>query len=160
MGRRQGRQRVEDLLRRFTRITLACLAASLVGVGAASAQMGDLDSGEIPTSETQKVEAKARVDRAKADGVVGEQWDGYLGLVHGNAEQDVQAAVQVVNWGRLQVYEQAAARNRVTAQVAGVAAFKAFIEAKIPPGEIYRNDQGTWVVKPDPAAAGKKDKKK
>jgi uncharacterized protein YdbL (DUF1318 family) len=146
-------------LRRFTRITLACLAASLVGAGAASAQMSDLDSGEIPTSETQKVEAKARVDRAKAEGVVGEQWDGYLGLVHGNAEQDVQAAVQVINWGRLQVYEQAAERNKVTAQVAGVAAFKAFIEAKVPPGEFYRNDQGIWVRKPDPTAASERKKK-
>jgi uncharacterized protein len=144
------------LLKLLTRIVLAWLVGSLLAFGSASAQVDDLQSGELHMSEARMSEAKARVDAAKAEGAVGEQWDGYLGLVHGNAEDDVKAALQVINWARSRLYGQAAERNKVTSEVAGVSAFKAFILAKVPPGEFYRNDQGTWIKKPDPAAAGKK----
>lgn len=140
----------------ITRTMLAGLAASLALAGPAFAQLNELQSGEIPRTDAQRIEAKARVDRAKAEGVVGEQWDGYLGLVHGNAEEDVRAAVQVINWGRSLVYGQAAERNKVAVTVAGIAAFKAFIEARIPPGEVYQNDQGVWVKKLAPGAKGPK----
>jgi uncharacterized protein YdbL (DUF1318 family) len=56
--------------------------------------------------------AKAAVDAAKAQGVVGEQADGFLGFVNaGAASADVRAAVAEINAGRRQLYSQAAART-------------------------------------------------
>lgn len=125
------------MLKLITRIVLAWLAGGVLAFGVAAAQ----------TSEV-----KAKVDVAKAEGVVGEMWDGYLGLVHGAAEPDVKLAVQEINWGRSKVYAQAADRNKVAVEVAGISAFKSIIEAKIQPGQFYRDDQGVWLKKPDPAA--------
>ena len=91
--------------------------------------------------------AKAVVDAAKAAGTVGEQADGFLGFVKGSADGDTTDAVNEINAGRRQVYAQAAAKNGVTPEAAGAAAFQSVIMAKIKPGEFYKPSSGGWVRK-------------
>src|SRR5690606_40145663 len=72
----------------------------------------------------QSPQAKALVDQAKAQGVVGEQSDGFLGFVSGGGDAAVRSAVAEINAGRAQLYQSAAARNGVTPAAAGAAAFE------------------------------------
>lgn len=90
---------------------------------------------------------KAAVDAAKAQGVVGEQTDGFLGFVKGGGDANVRAAVAAINAGRAQIYREAAQRNGVSPEAAGVAAFQEVIRARINPGEYYRDASGAWVRK-------------
>jgi uncharacterized protein len=97
------------------------------------------------TASGQTAAAKATVDAAKARGEVGEQSDGFLGVV-GNASAEVRAAVAEINAGRAQVYREAAQKNGVSPAAAGAAAFVEVIQGRIRPGEYYRTD-GRWVRK-------------
>jgi len=92
-------------------------------------------------------DAKARVDAAKAAGVVGEQADGFLGFVTGAADPALRAAVAEINAGRAEIYRQAAAKNGVSPEAAGAAAFNSVVMAKLRPGEFYRPAGGGWVKK-------------
>lgn len=92
-------------------------------------------------------DAKARVDSAKAAGVVGEQADGFLGFVTGAADPALKAAVAEINAGRAQLYREAAAKNGVSPEAAGAAAFNTVVKAKLKPGEYYRPNGGGWVRK-------------
>lgn len=90
--------------------------------------------------------AKAAVDAAKAEGIVGEQADGTLGFVK-PGDAALKAAVSEINAGRLDVYRQAAARNAVTVEAAGAAAFQSVIQGKVKIGEFYKPVGGSWVRK-------------
>ena len=92
-------------------------------------------------------DAKARVDAAKAAGIVGEQADGFLGLVTGAADPAVKAAVAEINAGRAQLYREAGAKNGVSPEAAGAAAFNTVVQAKLKPGEFYKPAGGGWVRK-------------
>jgi uncharacterized protein YdbL (DUF1318 family) len=92
-------------------------------------------------------DAKARVDSAKAAGVVGEQADGFLGFVTASADPALKAAVAEINAGRAELYRKAAAKNGVSPAAAGAAAFQTVVEAKLKPGEYYRPAGGGWVRK-------------
>jgi uncharacterized protein YdbL (DUF1318 family) len=89
-------------------------------------------------------QSKALVDAAKSRGEVGEQFDGYLGFVTSVSDPALRAAVAEINAGRAQLYRQAAARNNVTPEAAGVSAFKTLVEAKIAPGEYFKTPEGDW----------------
>lgn len=91
--------------------------------------------------------AKALVDQAKAQGVVGEQSDGFLGFVTSSSDPALRAAVAEINAGRAQVYREAAARNGVTAEAAGAAAFQQVVQSRLKPGEYYRVGSGAWMRK-------------
>lgn len=115
--------------------------AFTVLAGAAAALM-------LATSASAQTAAdKATVDAAKAQGVVGEQTDGFLGFVKGGGDADVRAAVAAINAGRAQIYREAAQRNGVSPEAAGVAAFKEVIRGRIGAGEYYRDAGGNWVRK-------------
>ena len=116
-----------------TRDMLALIAGSAVVLGAAAA--------------VAQSDAKARVDSAKAAGVVGEQADGFLGFVAGGGDPALKAAVAEINAGRAQVYREAAAKNGVSPEAAGASAFNSVIKAKLKPGEYYRPNGGGWVRK-------------
>ena len=90
-------------------------------------------------------DAKARVDSAKSAGMVGEQSDGFLGFVTPAADPAVRAAVAEINAGRAQLYREAAAKNGVSPEAAGAAAFEAVVKAKLRPGDYYRPAGGGWV---------------
>jgi len=88
---------------------------------------------------------KAAVDAAKAAGTVGEQADGYLGIVSG-ADGAVTAAVNEINAGRRQVYSQTAAKSGVTPDAAGQATGAQLI-AKVPGGQYFKPLGGAWTKK-------------
>lgn len=91
----------------------------------------------------QSASAKAKVDAAKAQGVVGEQADGFLGFV-GNADTETRAAVAEINAGRAQVYREAAARNGTAPEAAGASAFSNYVFPRLPAGQYYRAADGSW----------------
>ncbi|BBF79615.1 YdbL family protein [Asticcacaulis excentricus] len=88
--------------------------------------------------------AKATVDAAKAAGTVGEQSDGYLGLVKDSADAATKAAVDEINAGRARVYAEAAAKNGVSPAAAGASAYNNVIFPKVKAGEYYKDDSGNW----------------
>jgi uncharacterized protein YdbL (DUF1318 family) len=88
---------------------------------------------------------KAAVDAAKAAGTVGEQADGYLGIVS-SADGAVTAAVNEINNGRRQVYSQTAAKSGVTPDAAGQATGAQLI-AKVPGGQYFKPLGGAWTKK-------------
>lgn len=94
-----------------------------------------------------QAQAKAVVDAAKAAGVVGEQADGLLGLVTGQADADVRAAVAEINAGRLALYREAAAKNGVTVEAAGASAFQGTVMGLLKPGQFYKPAGGGWMKK-------------
>ena len=108
--------------------------AAVVGTLVAGAAHADISS------------SKAAVDAAKSDGIVGEQADGTLGFVK-PGDPALKAAVAEINAGRMEVYRQAAAKNAVTVEAAGAAAYQSVILAKVKIGEFYKPVGGAWVRK-------------
>ena len=90
----------------------------------------------------QSAGAKAEVDRAKAQGIVGEQADGFLGLVAGG-DPAVRAAMAEINAGRAQAYRDAAVRTGVSPETAGQATARQ-LAARLGPGEYFRTPDGRW----------------
>ena len=109
----------------------ATVALSLPHILAAPAYAADLSA------------AKAVVDAAKAQGIVGEQGDGYLGLVAGTADAQVTAAVQAINAGRAAVYHQTATNSGVSPEAAGEAAGRILL-GRVPAGQFYKPLGGSW----------------
>lgn len=89
--------------------------------------------------------AKAAVDAAKAQGLVGEQGDGYLGFVVA-PNPGIAQAVNEINQGRAAVYRDIAARTGVAPEAAGQATAQQLF-GQIPPGQFFRLPNGNWVRK-------------
>ncbi len=89
---------------------------------------------------------KATVDAAKTSGVLGEQADGYLGIVHGSADPAVSAAMAAINAGRAATYSSIAAKSGVSSEAAGQATGQQLI-GRLPAGEYYKPLNGSWTRK-------------
>jgi uncharacterized protein YdbL (DUF1318 family) len=98
------------------------------------------------TVQAQSAATKDAVVAAKAAGVVGEQADGFLGLVTGSAPPDVKAAVAEINAGRAGAYKDIAAKTGVTEQAAGEATARQLFD-RMPPGGWYKPLGGSWTRK-------------
>ena len=86
------------------------------------------------------------VQEAKQQGQVGEQRDGFLGLVDTNAPSEVRELVTQVNAERRQRYEAIARENGISvAQVAALAYEKAVEETQS--GNYVQLPSGQWVRK-------------
>ena len=94
----------------------------------------------------QSAAAKATVDAAKAQGIVGEQGDGLLGFVSGSADAATTAAVDEINAGRRKVFASTAAKAGVTPDAAGEAAAQALFQ-KRPAGQYFKPLNGSWTKK-------------
>ena len=94
----------------------------------------------------QSAATKATVDAAKASGEVGEQADGYLGLVSSDAPAAVRAAVAEINTGRTAAFRDAAAKAGTSVDVAGAAVGKQLFD-RLPAGQYYRTADGRWAKK-------------
>jgi len=107
---------------------MAVLAVSLtmMAVGAGSAWSADLRS-------------------SKSSGQIGEQLNGYLGLVTA-VPDDVQALVKDINQKRKAVYQNIASKNGTTLQAVEKMAGKKAIK-KTPQGQFIRMPSGAWVRK-------------
>ncbi|HYG49158.1 MAG TPA: YdbL family protein [Allosphingosinicella sp.] len=113
---------------RRTRLILAAgvaLAVVAGGSGVASAMIQDASA------------------QLRASGQVGEQADGYLGLV-GSAPAAVRAQVDAVNIKRRAYYtDLAAKRGAKIEEVAATTACELF-RTKVAPGQYYRLPDGVW----------------
>jgi hypothetical protein len=86
------------------------------------------------------------LEEAKAQGVVGEQPNGYLGIVQPGASAEVQALVNDVNQKRRQMYEEIARRNSTKLEAVEMLAGKTAID-NTRPGNFVRGPAGQWVKK-------------
>lgn len=89
---------------------------------------------------------KALVDTAKAEGRVGEQADGYLGI-RTTVEADTRAAVDAINNGRRDAYARTGSQAGTSAAVAGERMFETRLFPNVSSGQWYRNAAGQWVQK-------------
>lgn len=87
-----------------------------------------------------------QIDAAKAQGIVGERIDGYLGIVDASADASLTRKVQDINNKRRAAYDDLASQTNTTPQqVARVTGEKLVSEAA--PGEYIMDDSGTWKQK-------------
>ena len=88
----------------------------------------------------------ADLKTAKDQGWIGEQSNGYLGVVKGDAPADVKALAADVNGQRKAQFAQIAAKNGITeAEAAKIFAREA--AARTAPGNYIQNPAGAWVRK-------------
>ncbi len=87
---------------------------------------------------------KSLIDAAKAQGSVGEQADGYVG-VRTSVSPDVQTAIAATNSARRQVYAASAADVGTSTEVAAARMFESQLLPRISTGQWYRNASGQWV---------------
>ncbi len=110
---------------------MAGLVAGIVviaGAGIAIAQSGGL------------------VSAALADGTVGEQADGYLGI-RGSVSADVRAEVDALNIKRRAAYTQRAAQKGATVKEVAAAVGCETLASRVPTGRAYLLPDGVWRVK-------------
>ena len=101
-------------------------------------------AGGVPALAAESA-AKQAVDAAKVQGTVGEQADGFLGVVSGG-DTALRAAVAEINAGRAAVYRETAAKTGVTAEAAGQA-IAAQLLARLPAGQYFKPAGGGWTKK-------------
>lgn len=86
------------------------------------------------------------LEEAKTQGMVGEQPNGYLGVVRTRAAAEVQTLVNDVNQKRRQMYEDIARRNSTRLEAVEMLAGKTAID-NTRPGNFIRSPSGQWVKK-------------
>jgi uncharacterized protein YdbL (DUF1318 family) len=109
-------------------------------LGAAVVALGVAAGAAMAQTPAQK----SLIDAAKAQGVVGEQADGYLGI-RTSADPALQTAVTATNSARRRVYAASAADVGTSTEVAAARMFESQLLPRISTGQWYRNASGQWV---------------
>lgn len=100
----------------------------------------------VAQAQNRTSSAKAIVDQAIADGIVGETAAGYLALVNGVADAKITKAMNEVNIGRKTLYTNKAREEGVPVeQVAALFGEKQLAAAK--PGAKVLTKEGRWVTR-------------
>ncbi len=86
------------------------------------------------------------LQEAKEQGLVGEQRDGFVGLVVDSAPAEVTALVRDVNNQRRQRYQQIARENGISVEQVAAIAYERAVEAT-QPGHFVQLPDGAWVRK-------------
>jgi len=86
------------------------------------------------------------LQEAKNEGLVGEQRNGYVGLVMESAPAEVMALARDVNNQRRELYQQIARQNSLTVEQVAALAFKKAVEATST-GQYLQDASGAWVKK-------------
>lgn len=86
------------------------------------------------------------LQEAKDQGLVGEQRDGYVGLVAGTAAAEVRDLVREINEERRRRYEQIARDNGITVEQVAAVAWERAAQATRS-GHYLQDDNGSWVRK-------------
>lgn len=85
------------------------------------------------------------VEGARAAGYVGEQFDGYLGIVKSGGAADLKARVDAINIQRRAIYTDTASKKPgVTVADVGAAAGCQQFRNRVPVGHFYRDPSGAW----------------
>lgn len=80
---------------------------------------------------------------ARQAGLIGERYDGYIGIVTANAPADLRRQVAAVNIRRRSLYSNLAARKGVSPQEVGITAACSLFR-RIGVGEYYLHGEGGW----------------
>ncbi len=92
--------------------------------------------------------ASAIIDAAKAKCVVGEQTDGYLGVIDSaKADEALKREVRSINQQRKAAYAELAARNGVTIEQAAQVTAERLLNSA-PTGHCIQSPDGGWTKKP------------
>lgn len=92
--------------------------------------------------------ASAAVEAAKAKCIIGEQTDGYLGVVDSfKADEALKREVRSINQQRKAAYADLAARNGVTIEQAAQVTAERLLNSA-PSGQCIQSPDGGWVKKP------------
>jgi uncharacterized protein YdbL (DUF1318 family) len=119
-------------------IALAAAAAGVAAVAAAPA------IANATASVAMRQEARAVVNAAKAEGIVGEMADGYVGVrLEAQMTPAIRAAMAEMNAGRAELYRQAAQAAGTDTAAAGASSFQQRFSS-IPAGQWYGDASGTW----------------
>ena len=110
---------------RRTKLLIAALVGIAMVAGTAAYAQGD-SAGQL-----------------RASGHVGEQADGYLGLVD-TAPGDVRAQMEQVNIQRRAAYTQLAAQRGATIEEVAAATACQLFATRVGPGQYYRLPDGVW----------------
>lgn len=86
------------------------------------------------------------LQEAKQQGLVGEQTDGYLGMVVDDVNTEVRNLIQQVNNARRERYQQISQRNNIDLEQVQQLAFEQAAEATVN-GFYIQNKQGRWTQK-------------
>lgn len=102
----------------------------------------------IAAVASTSVAAPAVIESAKADCVVGERIDGYLGIIdEGAASDTLRREVRSINQQRRDAYQSLAERNGVPLTAAAKATAERLINSA-PSGHCVQNEAGRWVKVP------------
>jgi uncharacterized protein YdbL (DUF1318 family) len=102
-----------------------------------SALMGLMVPAAAPAQDSASILAARRA------GLIGERYDGYLGIVNPNASAEVRRQVAALNIRRRSLYSSLAARKGVSPQEVGITAACSLFR-RIAVGEFYLPGQGGW----------------
>ncbi len=117
------------------------LAAAVVGLAAVAATPV---FAKTATTVMSRQDARATVNQAKADGIIGEMADGYVGVrLEARMTPAIRAAMGEMNAGRAELYRQAGQAAGTTAAAAGASSYQQRFSS-IPAGQWYRDDAGAW----------------
>lgn len=86
------------------------------------------------------------LNAALAEGSVGEQSDGYLGI-RGSVSDEVRGAVEAINIKRRAAYTDLAAKRGVTVADMAAATGCQTLSGRVKQGQTYRISNGPWQVK-------------
>lgn len=86
------------------------------------------------------------LQQAKSAGWIGEQTDGYVGLVRGDAPPEVRQLVSSINDQRRQQYRRIAGEQGIDIKQVELLAAEKAIE-KTPSGQHVQNPSGGWIRK-------------
>ena len=86
------------------------------------------------------------LQEAKEQGLVGEQRDGYIGMVVNTAPADVAALIRDINGQRRQRYQQIAQQNNISVEQVGALAYERAVAATRA-GHYIQNAGGSWQQK-------------
>ena len=81
--------------------------------------------------------------RARQAGLIGERYDGYLGVVSANIPAELRRQVSAINIRRRSLYSNLAARRGVSPEEVGITAACSLLR-RISVGEYYLPGQGGW----------------
>jgi uncharacterized protein YdbL (DUF1318 family) len=91
-----------------------------------------------------RIASALTLEEAKAQGLVGERPDGFVGIVDPKAPAAVRTLVEEVNAKRRRAYEEIAQKNGVPFEAVAALAGQKLID-KTPPGQWIMDAKGNWV---------------
>ena len=105
--------------------------------------LGLLAFSSLATPASAPAQDSAAIVAARRAGLIGERYDGYLGLSSANVSADLRRQVGAVNIRRRALYSNLASRKGVTPEEVGITAACSLLR-RVSVGEFYLLGQDGW----------------